>query len=343
MTTTLSKAMHAYLDPLLQKDDVGESIVYEDLVSSWEACKNETVTEPRLKMLHRSQLHAYEKAAKQALESFAQTANIPKHIDEEDEINYFKRIYQAMDIPVWNIEQSMIDDLVGTILKRRISEVLANSNINRKNSSDSTETETEEENEEIESETEVPTKNSDSTPVVLSNTNKSDAKGLSVVEEENEEEEVEKEMQDVATTAEVPTKESNSTSAYLSIFNKKDVKVLSEVEEEEKEEEKESDSTPVVISNTNKRGVSDISTAESTASSPKRPTTTIKRLTTPPPPKNNKKAVGGKGNQNREPRNQTKAVPKKGPNTVAKTQQIRSKKSKGSNRGRGRGGNKKQS
>jgi len=46
MTTTLSKAMHAYLDPLLQKDDNGESIVYEDLASSWEACKNETVIEP---------------------------------------------------------------------------------------------------------------------------------------------------------------------------------------------------------------------------------------------------------------------------------------------------------
>ena len=36
---TIGQALHAYLDPLLKKHTAGQLVVYEDLLSSWEACQ----------------------------------------------------------------------------------------------------------------------------------------------------------------------------------------------------------------------------------------------------------------------------------------------------------------
>lgn len=35
----MEQALHAYLDPLLQKHTAGQLIVYEDLLSSWNSCQ----------------------------------------------------------------------------------------------------------------------------------------------------------------------------------------------------------------------------------------------------------------------------------------------------------------
>jgi hypothetical protein len=37
--TTMEKALHAYLDPLLNKHANGQLIVYNDLMSSWDSCQ----------------------------------------------------------------------------------------------------------------------------------------------------------------------------------------------------------------------------------------------------------------------------------------------------------------
>jgi len=41
--TPVARAMHAYLDPLLQINNVGQTIAFEDLVSSWKAVLTESV------------------------------------------------------------------------------------------------------------------------------------------------------------------------------------------------------------------------------------------------------------------------------------------------------------
>jgi len=77
-----------------------------------------------LKTLHRSQLDAYQKAAEQALTTFAQSVDIPIVLDGENEIAYFQRIYESLDIPAWAVDQSVLDECVGSILQKRMREVL---------------------------------------------------------------------------------------------------------------------------------------------------------------------------------------------------------------------------
>jgi len=104
-------------------------------------------------------------------------------------MSYFQRIYKTMDIPAWTIEQNLIDEIVGTVLKRRIAEEFDSSNYDMKNSNDSKEFETDvtdlstiieekdEEKHDVASVTEVPNAKVDSTSVftdMTSNASKKD-------------------------------------------------------------------------------------------------------------------------------------------------------------------------
>mmetsp|Transcript_6928 Transcript_6928/g.9780 ORF Transcript_6928/g.9780 Transcript_6928/m.9780 type:complete len:244 (-) Transcript_6928:946-1677(-) len=80
----LYNTIHAYLGPLLEKHSSGKALVYDDLVTAFQAAQKELQREPsvyvskRLLEIHRSQLRAYEETAFQSLKTFIQSFPLPK-------------------------------------------------------------------------------------------------------------------------------------------------------------------------------------------------------------------------------------------------------------------------
>lgn len=269
-----------------------------------------------LKALHASQLHAYQKAAKQALTNFAESVDIPILLDEENEITYFQRIYELLDIPAWAVDQSVLDECIGAVLQKRISEVLQDRASTEKKSSDL-------EKKSIELEKDV-----DSEKIITSpNDEKDESNQIALVLaglSQNAHE-----YKPPAAIPKLVAQESNSSApvspkAVAQENNAPDPVPTKAVTQESKS------SVPVSPKAVAKES------KNPTPASPKAVTQENKSPT--PASKTVKKTTANKGVSTRGRTSNTKTAPKKGTATTAKVMQTRATRGRKANRGRGRGG-----